>query len=336
MTTTTEKTLTRPAELLLLRLLPQAKKPTAPARLRQELGRLFREPLSANRWSAIVEELAAAGLLTVKPLRLTPVGRVHGLGLLGLQALPERLTWRALRDRYLVPRALGVPPEAADTRSRIATQDGLGAWLLKRRYNLPTGSGQTVNAALEALACRELGFAGETSLEAVRDEVLSRLLKAPERLNREQLTRQMVQSVAKARRADLAGLREATLSDWLDNSDGAQPPGANWVPGEAEAFDLAAFAATVQAAARGCPTGRFGDNKVFIHRVWGVLRDEPGLPVRSLDEFKRRLADANHAGLLQLSRADLVQAMDPADVAAAETRYLDASFHFVLVGRDRP
>ncbi len=270
--TVTETTLTRPAELLLLRLLPPAKKPTGPARLRQELGRLFREPPDAGRWDSMVEELVTAGLLTTKPLRLTPDGRTRGLVLLGLTDLPERLTWRTLRDRYLVPRALGVPVEAADTRSRIGTQDGLGAWLLKRRYDLPTGSGQTVNAALAALACGALGFPGETSLEAVRDEVLSRLLKAPARLDREQLMRQLVQSAAGARRPELAGLREAALRDWLAATDGAARPGADGeappadrpsrTAREADPFDLAAFAATVQAAARACPSGRFGDNKV--------------------------------------------------------------------------
>jgi hypothetical protein len=91
----------------------------------------------------------------------------------------------------------------------------------------------------------------------------------------------------------------------------------------------------VQTAARACPTGRFGDNKVFIYRVWEQLQGETHLPVRSLDEFKQRLVEANHAGLLHLSRADLVQAMDPADVRQSETPYLDARFHFIRTEGDR-
>ncbi len=143
----------------------------------------------------------------------------------------------------------------------------------------------------------------------------------------------MVQAAARAQRADLAALREAVLHDWLAPAASQAPSGTDGrIAGkraEAEAFDLPAFAATVEAAARSCPTGRFGDNKVFIHHVWQQLQDETHLPVRTLEEFKQRLTEANHAGLLHLSRADLVQVMDPEDVRQSETRYLDAVFHFI-------
>jgi hypothetical protein len=336
---------TRAVELLLVRLLAPAKKPAAPARLRDEMNRLMRDPLDAERWRLLVDELAGGGLLKQKPLRLTEAGRARALEVLGLKEVPPRDNWRTLRDRYLVPQILGVPPEA---HRRVAKLDGLGACLLNRRYALPQGSGQTLNAALEALACRVLGFPEETSLADVRDRVLSRLLNAPERLNRQQLARQMVQSAAKARRADLAGLREAVLRDWVGGATADESPSRPislpGVPGrgekeaerEREPFDLAAFAATVRAAARACPTGRFGENKVFTHYVWRQLRDEPNLPVGSLDEFKRRLAEANHAGLLHLSRADLVQAMNADDVRQSETHYLDAVFHFILIEGGRP
>ena len=49
------------------------------------------------------------------------------------------------------------------------------------------------------------------------------------------------------------------------------------------------------------------------------------------NEFKRQLAEANRAGLLALSRADLVEAMTPEDVRSSETPYLNATFHFVQV-----
>ncbi len=40
---------------------------------------------------------------------------------------------------------------------------------------------------------------------------------------------------------------------------------------------------------------------------------------------------ANNARLLDLSRADLVQAMDPDDVRLSEVNYLNATFHFVRI-----
>ncbi len=92
----------------------------------------------------------------------------------------------------------------------------------------------------------------------------------------------------------------------------------------------------MKAAARDCPTGRFGDNKVFISHVWRRLRDEPGVPAMDLPAFKGRLTEANNARLLTLSRADLPQLLDSADVQESETRYLNAEFHFVLVEKEQP
>ena len=88
-------------------------------------------------------------------------------------------------------------------------------------------------------------------------------------------------------------------------------------------------------AARTAKTGWFGDNKVFISHVWRALgepnawasHDGPDL----LADFKARLVEAHQARLLSLSRADLVEAMPREDVAASETRYRRATFHFVRV-----
>ena len=51
--------------------------------------------------------------------------------------------------------------------------------------------------------------------------------------------------------------------------------------------------------------------------------------------FKQRLAEANNARLLDLSRADLVQAMDPEDVRLSEVAYLNATFHFIRIDPER-
>ena len=123
--------------------------------------------------------------------------------------------------------------------------------------------------------------------------------------------------------AGLAGRRE-------------QPP-QQPEPPPAEPFDLAAFAATVRALAAGSPPeDRFHDNKVFIAALWRASQREPNFPRLSLPEFKQRLVEANSQNLLHLSRADLVQAMDPQLVADSETTYLNATFHFVLLEGDRP
>jgi hypothetical protein len=90
----------------------------------------------------------------------------------------------------------------------------------------------------------------------------------------------------------------------------------------------------VTAVARKCPTGWFGDNKVFISHVWKQLRSEPRFAPLGLGGFKQKLVEANRANLLTLSRADLVQLMDPTDVRESEITYLTATFHFILVEKD--
>jgi hypothetical protein len=89
------------------------------------------------------------------------------------------------------------------------------------------------------------------------------------------------------------------------------------------------FSEEVRRAASQCPTGRFGGDKVFISHVWKQFTVKERPTPLPLPEFKDRLIDAHRAGLLELSRADLVERMDPIDVSQSETRYLDARFHFV-------
>ena len=63
----------------------------------------------------------------------------------------------------------------------------------------------------------------------------------------------------------------------------------------------------------------------------GLSSPIPTFRTMDLDAFKERLAEANNARLLDLSRADLVQAMDPEDVRESEVHYLNATFHFVRI-----
>jgi hypothetical protein len=96
-------------------------------------------------------------------------------------------------------------------------------------------------------------------------------------------------------------------------------------------FDLAGFAAEVQAAADREQEGRFGTRKVFIASVWRRLREAPSSRCTDmdLDAFKRHLVAANRADLLGLHRADLVPLMDPDLVRTSEIAYGNATFHFI-------
>lgn len=91
---------------------------------------------------------------------------------------------------------------------------------------------------------------------------------------------------------------------------------------QAPAETLEAFARRVVAAARTARTGRFGEHKVFLSHVHRAIGGD-------LEAFKARAIEAHRAGLLTLSRADLVEAMPAADVRASEALYLGEQFHFV-------
>ncbi|WP_426747728.1 hypothetical protein VZQ01_10440 [Myxococcus faecalis] len=87
------------------------------------------------------------------------------------------------------------------------------------------------------------------------------------------------------------------------------------------------FAEHVLSVARALPTGRFGRDKVFISHVWRALQPEWS----NREAFDAALLEANRTQHLSLTRADLVSAMDPKDVAESEVRSYGASFHFVVV-----
>jgi hypothetical protein len=134
-----------------------------------------------------------------------------------------------------------------------------------------------------------------------------------------------------ARRDDPKELRDTVLRAWIGEADRASEQPSSSPSPPLHVLDLPLFAERVKAAARVCPTGRFGDSKVFIAHVWLSLQSDPAFRTMDLATFKGRLAEANNARLLDLSRADLVQAMDPDDVRQSEVHYLNATFHFVRI-----
>jgi hypothetical protein len=73
-------------------------------------------------------------------------------------------------------------------------------------------------------------------------------------------------------------------------------------------------------------------DKVFIASVWEGLELDPEFGPLGANGFKAQLVEAHRRGLLRSSRADLVAAMAPADVAASETRHQNATYHFIERG----
>ena len=80
---------------------------------------------------------------------------------------------------------------------------------------------------------------------------------------------------------------------------------------------------------RGCSLEVFGDDKVFISAAFDELKKFNRALV--LCEFKADLVACQRSGELDLSRADLVEAMPAEAVARSETWRDGSSFHFIRV-----
>ncbi len=320
------------ADLVLARMTLPSKTPVAPSVVRKSVGKLLNSDFSAAEFDDLRSELAAAGFLTKgkrNTFALTDAGRERALRFLGVAELPSRTNWSTVIAKYLFPMAAGL---SADAAAKLDSGDKLAAFVLKRKYELPTGAGSTVNQVLEAVACKRLGFSQETTLDGLLCEDLSRLMGS-ERLTKEKLIKQLPLFETGLTAASADAARCKVVRDWLVGAPLPLQP----EPQPSEQFDLPVFAATVRALAAGSPPqDRFHDNKVFIAALWRASQREPNFPRVSLAEFKQRLVEANSHNLLHLSRADLVQAMDPQLVADSETAYLNAVFHFVLLEGDHP
>ncbi|APW61537.1 hypothetical protein [Paludisphaera borealis] len=331
--------------LILARLLVAGDKGAKSADLRKDLA-----PLLGRRWSGsaltsvvdrAVVKLGASGLIVQSPgktkraaptIALTDSGRPAALAFLNVSELPAKPkpTWAAVKKSLVAARALNLPAPA----SSFAKDDGLRAVLLNRQSALGLGAYPTLKQAKEAWTRKQLGMGDKekVTLETVQAALFRRALGDDPRPPAPKLA--LDRLLSKNAGADGAGLTVKELRDevvrrWVDDSLGGAAPQPT--PAPSAALDLDDFARRVQAAARGCKTGRYGEGKVFIVHVWRALQADPAFHGGDFPAFKARLAEANNARLLNLARADLVQAMDPEDVLLSEVVYMTASFHFIRI-----
>jgi hypothetical protein len=86
---------------------------------------------------------------------------------------------------------------------------------------------------------------------------------------------------------------------------------------------------------QGKPKGRFGLTKVFIAAIWRAAQHDPRFAGMTRQEFNKKLLQAHRDSLIVMARADLVGAMDSAEVADSEIEdrrgpgSYAAQFHFV-------
>lgn len=333
-----------PLELLVLaRLLPVGEKGDNPAKIRKDL-----EPLLEHRWSGNVLtevldrtliKLTTRGLVARPPAKskkavpavlLTPEGRQTVLASLNVSQLPAKPkpTWAALKKSLLLARSLGLPAPGQTLSSDV----GFKAAVLRQKFGLPLGDYPDIKSVKLELTRKLLGMdpKEKITLETVQAAVFRRELGEHRPADPKKVLDRLVSKHLGARRDDGKELRDAVLRGWISRS--IDQPDRRL---SASPSGLASFVQRVRAAAEECPSGRFGDDKVFIIHVWRALQNDADFRGMDLPAFKQRLAEANNARLLDLSRADLVQAMDPDDVLLSEVTYLNAAFHFIRIGSER-
>jgi len=342
---TTAQNLSAIDSVVLTRLLVAGVKGDTAARIKKDL-----EALLAHRWegAALTEriertlaELESIGLVTlvrgktkkaVPKVVLTADGRQRGLDFLGVGELKPKTTWASLKKTYLPARVLGMPALSDATLKALSSDLGFKAVLLTKQFGLPLAGCPTLKEATGALAWKLIGFDSNKafSVAEVQRALLDRELGEHRAANPKKAIDRLLAHRLGARRDDAKELRDAILRGWIDkNLVGENSSSSPSAP--LHGLNLRSFAERVKTAARGCATGRFGDSRVFIVHVWTSLQSDPAFRTMNLTAFKERLAEANNARLLDLSRADLVQAMDPNDVRQSEVHYLNATFHFVRI-----
>lgn len=350
----------RLGELALAWLLTREEGRGARSDLSRALKSFAEHRWNASDWSTRLDEtltaLEAGGLArrtARNGLELTSQGRTHAHEWLGVKRLPEGIRWKKLKATHLLARVLELQPSTGNL-ARLGTADGMRAVLVQKQLGIESPGSRSLTQVRDALCWKQLGVESDKpfTLAAVQAVLLARALQASREAEPTQAMRQLAARSVGAKRSDAESLRLAALRSWLvptsepvtpapesarrdvspapaarNELAGAPPPGFFDSAAPAPREDLPGFAERVRQVARASTSGRFGEDKIFISHVWRVLREQ----LQGLDEqtFKNRLVEANRARLLSLTRADLVEAMDPADVSESETRYLGATFHFI-------
>lgn len=268
-------------------------------------------------------------------LVLSAAGKGAAPALLGRASLPRIASWQ--HAQQLV--ALGSIGRAKCADEQLSV-DALAALILGEREDAPATL-RSLQAVVDYLAWRALGV--ETTrrfdAQAVQRHLLSQLVPADVRVDKTVWRRMLAMRAANARGHDARALVQALLCEppkpkrsRQSKAIPAAPPKSTHTPANHNdprpraQPTLADFAAAVREAAHLPTVAKFHD-RAYIGSVWDHMRGHD----LTLPEFKQRLIAAHRDGLLRITRADLVGAMDQSEVERSEARYQDATFHFVAL-----
>ncbi len=326
-------------ETLVIARLANAARPPGPSDLVKSLRRFAPRDLTDAAW----REAIAGALDGLRARELIDAAR---------RARPDELarrigrhtarTWKQLADGVLPALALGLPAGGGKAHARLDGRDAWAAAIAARALGVwHDGPPPSPSALCDALVWQAVGLEGppQRCPPELRAHFV-RLRTGGDAGPPERLLRMYAARTVGAPRVELQALRDGLVRLWLTGrglgahaaapEPAAPPPAAEPVAPPPAAEPARSLIADVRAAAAAAREGVFGDRKVFISAVWDALRAMPAWASLGLDELKPRLVAAHRNGELVLARADFIAAMDPALVAASETRTDGAMFHFIV------
>ncbi len=307
------------------------------------------------RAEAAIADLVASlqvrgGLTTQSPsegverLALTPKGVAQLTRLLPMDpAAPP--PWSTLTAVDLPAAVAQLPPPTEIQRRRLLSPVGLRAFCLQCHYRFdlePYPTPAAVKNALkwhllaEALARGDPVLAAEVRGQRgpFQTQGLGRLLwrraagsKGGKITEVQAFNALAAKTLGLAPSASVAELRAGLLRP-LFAATGASTGGHGLTP-DGSAPELEAFAGAVLRAAQATTTGRLGPHKVLIAPVYRAYCAQLGPGAPSAKAFGDLLLAARQQGLLQLSRLDLLDAMDPDDVRASTLRHDGEVLHLI-------
>jgi hypothetical protein len=321
--------------LVLLRLAPQTRTRLSRRDLVSSIlacAGATADPVARQAVEDTLTRAIEGGDVSARPLSLTDQGR-RALDAAVGPGWAER-SWRQLKGETLPRLATG----RASERRGGARADVLGASAMALALDHDPSTAQ-LTALIDKLAWRALGVDTDAKfeLQRVRRHLLRDLVPSEARVDQPTWRRMVAMRVAGLKRCDAQHFAEHVVARWAFPQPVAAAA-ASEAPSEtapstsdAEPPSPSALAAAVKEAALAPDVTRFHDDRAFIASVWAHMQGKPPVGDMPLESFKEALFQCHRAGLLRITRAELVGVMDPADVAASELERYGATFHFVAI-----
>jgi len=300
-----------------------------------------------DRTTEAADRLAHAGLLSLtgngnrRRAACTPAGRemLTRIGVVDRSPLPK---WTEVRDIDLTAVALGLrPPATPDMRKRFRTSAGLRGSVLATHHDLELPGFPTATVAVNALAWRELCAALEIDQAPWQNEsfgtgaglacVIGHRFGLRRKVPPGKLAALAAAACVQASGSDARALRAAIWQRWSRDEATARPrpDGAAVERGPSTPANDRSLSAWLREHGTSLSPYVAGSDKVFVAELWRVLKSTRPDWFPSIDALKQELLSLARKRELELSRADLVEGMDPDLVRRSEIRDLHATFHFV-------